>query len=339
MLASRPDPQPGAGEVVVEVAYCAVAVGELLVASGARQEYHGTTDSFVYPHTLGFQGVGRIVAIGPRVSPQRVGEQVTINGVLGCGDCEHCRRGAENRCGDHALLGLDSGHPGCMAEYVCVPEQNAHVWPDELNSSLAPFVSELATMAHVVRRLGCGPGDDVAIMGAGQTGVLGAAAARIAGADRVISIDLEPRRLELARRLGADVTIDAGEADPVSAVLELTGAGVNRAIEVVGSSQTLAQTIRLLAPQGVAALVGTGTDIVLDLPDYERVVSKEISLRGCLGKTNLEYALALSWVAQGRVDLSALPVEIYPLAEFEEAWRAAERRDGPRVVIEVKATG
>lgn len=336
VLASCPFPQAGAGEVVVQIEYCAVAVGELLVSSGARQEYHGTAEQFVYPHTLGFQGVGRIVDAGARVSPQRVGEQVTINGVLGCGDCEPCRQGAENRCLNHALLGLDSGYPGCMAEYVSVPEQNAHPWPEELSASLAPFVSELATMAHVTRRLECRPGEQVAVMGAGQTGVLGVAAARIAGADRVISIDIEPRRLELARRLGADVTIDARETDPVSEVRKLTRGGVSRAIEVVGATQTVAQTIRLLAPRGVAALVGTGRDIVLDLPDYERVVSNEISLRGCLGKTNREYALALSWVAQGRIDLSLLPLEVYPLARFEDAWRAAERSDGPRVVIEIK---
>ena len=322
--------------MLVEVSYCAVAVGELLVSSGARQEYTGTVESFMYPHTLGFQGVGSIVDVGPGVSRERLGQQVTINGVLGCGDCEQCRRGAENRCRAHALLGLDSGYPGCLAEFVAVPERNTHLWPRHLHASLAPFVSELATMAHVIRRIDCGPGEDVAVLGAGQTGLLGVAAAINAGADRVISIDVDPQRLDLARRLGAHTTIDARKVDPVSAVRELTGEGVSRAIEVVGSTQTVAQTIRLLAPRGVGALVGTGRDIVLDLPDYERVVSKEISLRGCLGKTNREYGLALSWVADGRLDLSVLPVEVYPLARFQDAWRAAERREGTRVVIQIK---
>jgi L-iditol 2-dehydrogenase len=311
-------------------------VGDLLTSSGARQEYNGAVESFVYPHTLGFQGVGSIVDVGPGVSRERLGQQVTMNGVLGCGDCEPCRRGAENRCREHALLGLDSGYPGCMADLVCVPERNAHPWPARLHASLAPFVSELATMAHVIRRIDCGPGDAVAVMGAGQTGLFGVAAARIAGADRVISIDVDPERLEFARRLGADTTVDAREIDPVSAVRELTGQGVSRAIEVVGSTQTVAQTIRLLAPRGICALVGTGPDIVLDFPEYERLIAKEISLRGCLGKTNREYAIALSWVTQGRLDLSVLPLQVYPLGRFRDAWRAAEQSGGPRVVIQIK---
>lgn len=327
---------PAPGEVLVEVSYCAVAVGELLVSSGARQEYSGAAESFLYPHTLGFQGVGSIVDVGAGVSRERLGQQVTMNGVLGCGDCEECRRSAENRCREHALLGLDSGYPGCMAELVSVPERNAHPWPQGLHASLAPFVSELATMAHVIRRIDCGPGDAVAVIGAGQTGLFGVAAARIAGADRVISIDVDPERLEFARRLGADATVDAREVDPVSAVREITGEGVSRAIEVVGSTQTVAQMIRMLAPRGVGALVGTRPGIVLDLPDYEHVVAKEISLRGCLGKTNREYALALLWVTQGRLDLSVLPLEIYPLARFRDAWGAAEQSGGPRVVIQIK---
>jgi alcohol dehydrogenase, propanol-preferring len=336
VLASPSDPVPAPGQVLVEVSYCAVAVGEHLVSSGARQQYTGTVESFTYPHTLGFQGVGSIVDVGAGVSRERLGEYVTVNGVLGCGECEQCRRGAENRCHEHALLGLDSGYPGCMAELVSVPERNAHPWPRRLHASLAPFVSELATMAHVIRRIECGPGDTVAVMGAGQTGLFGVAAARIAGADRVISIDANQERLDFARQLGADTTVDVREVDPVSAVRELTGEGVSRTIEVVGSTQTVAQTVRMLAPRGIGALVGTQPDIVLDFPDYERVISKEISLRGCLGKTNRDYALALSWVTQGRLDLSMLPVEIFPLERFQDAWQTADRPAGPRVVIQIK---
>jgi threonine dehydrogenase-like Zn-dependent dehydrogenase len=338
ILADAPEPSPGAGEVLVEVSHCAVAVGELLVSSGERQEYQGTRQTFIYPHTVGFQGVGRVVEVGTGVASERCGERVTINGVLGCGTCPQCRAGTENRCERHALLGLDSGYPGCMAEYVCVPERNAHPWPEHISPTLAPFISELATMAHVVRRIGCGPGEELAVVGAGQTGVLGVAAGRLAGADLVISIDVDPSRLALVQCLGADAIIDAQESDPVAAVRELTGEGVSRAIEAVGTSQTVAQTIRMLAPRGVGAMLGTGRDIVLDLPDYERVISKEIILRGCLGKTNREYALALSWVRDGRVDMSVFPVEVYPLDRYEDAWRAAERGGGPRVVIEINPT-
>jgi threonine dehydrogenase-like Zn-dependent dehydrogenase len=336
VLASPPDPVPGTGQVVVEVEYCAVAVGDLLVSSGARQEYHETVASFSYPHTPGFQGVGRIVGVGRGGSHDRVGERVTINGVLGCGECAECRRAAENRCERHALLGLDTGYPGCLAEYVCVPERNAHAWPDHLSPTLAPFVSELATMAHAIRRIECGPGDDLAVVGAGQTGLFGVAAGRIAGANRVISIDVDPGRLELARQFGAEHTIDARHTDPVQAVHELTGDGVSRAIEVVGSTQTVRQAMRMLAPRGIAALIGTGTGIVFDLPDYERLMTREVSARGCLGKTNREYAIALSWIADGRVDLGPLPLEVYPLGRYADAWLAAERPGSPRVVIEVK---
>lgn len=334
-LATVGDPVPAEGEVVVAVSHCAVAVGDLLVSSGERQEYHGTEASFLYPHTLGFQGVGTVVEVGAGVSPERAGERVTINGVMGCGACEQCRAGAENRCERHALLGLDSGYPGCLAELVSVPARNAHLWPEHLSPTLAPYVSELATMVHVVRRIELGPGHALAVVGAGQTGVLGVAAGRVAGADRVISIDVDAARLELARDLGADVVVDAAKSDPVATVRELTDGGVSRAIEAVGATETVAQTVRMLGPRGIGALLGTGREIVLDLPDYERVISKEISLRGCLGKTNREYAIALSWLAEERVDLSRLPLEVYALDDFEAAWRAAQRSGGPRIVIEI----
>lgn len=338
-LSKWPDPHPGPADVIVDITHCAIATGELLVRSGQRQSYNGTETTFAYPHIMGFQGVGTIVEVGDQVDTGRLGSRVTINGVVSCGVCDECRRGQENWCATKALLGLDSGHHGCLAERVKVPAINAHDWPANLPSEWAPHASELATMVHALKRIGVRPGEELAIIGAGQTGIMAVPAARTLGADLVISIDIDHERLQLARQLGADHTVDASTSDPVEAVRELTQGGASRVLEVVGYEETVLQAVRMAAVAGVVGLVGVSGRIELSVPDYEAsVVAKEIELLGCLGKTNGDYASAVRLLERNLVDVSLLPIQSFRFEAFEEAWGAAQESNGERILLEIGAS-
>lgn len=339
-LGERPRPSLGARDALVEVEVCALAVGEKLVQSGRRETYLGKP--YPLPHVPGFQGAGRVVEVGEGADAALVGIPVAINGVLGCGECPHCRRGAQNRCAARALLGLEPGSQGCLAEYVSVPAQTLHPWPTELDITLAPFVSELATALHMVQRVGIRVGDVVLCIGAGQTGVMAIPLCRMLGADRIIAVATDTRRLDVAQLMGADELLLARDGvDVVSMVNDLTeGRGVDVALEMVGKPETIEQSIRAAGTMGRIGLLGIEGPIAIDFADYSSaVIAKELRLFGCFGKGDAEYGAVVELIRSGQLDITALPRQTFSLEEYEAAWEMASGVTRERVLVAMKDGG
>src|SRR4051812_35709745 len=160
--------------------------------------------------TTGHEFVGKVVKVGDAVLRTKVGERVSAEGHIGCGVCEPCRTGNAHICEKVDIIGID--RDGCFAQYVCIPEEN--VWPvhPDIPDHLAAIFDPLGNAMHTVMAAGVS-GKSVLITGVGIIGLMAVSIARAAGAAKIIVTDANEKRLELAKKLGADIAYKASDPD------------------------------------------------------------------------------------------------------------------------------
>ncbi|MDX2633411.1 alcohol dehydrogenase catalytic domain-containing protein, partial [Streptomyces scabiei] len=221
---------------------------------------------------LGHEAVGEVVEVGGGVRTVRPGDRVLVSCITACGRCRFCREGAYGQClgGGGWILGhlID----GTQAEYVRVPfaDLSVHPLPSTLAGEEAVLLADIFPTSYEVGVVNghVGPGDTVAVVGAGPIGLAAIATARLYSPERVVAVDLAPARLEAARRLGADAVADAREA-PEQLVSDLTdGLGADVVIEAVGVPETFELCTRMVRPGGHVANIGVhGEPATLHLED------------------------------------------------------------------------
>ena len=267
---------------------------------------------------LGHEAVGTVLEIGGSVNNVAVGDRVIVSCISSCGTCSYCRSGNPSHClADEGGSGIGwiLGHliDGTQAEKVRIPfaDTSLYALPDGVSDAAAILLSDiLPTGFEIGVQYGhVKPGDTVAVVGAGPVGLAAIATTGLYGAARVISIDLDPSRLELARTVGATHAVNSGDADWKEQVLALTdGYGVDVAIEAVGVPATFDMCTRLVRPGGSIANVGVhGRSVELEL---DRLWIQNITISmGLVNTTTLGMLLKL--VAQGK-----LPVETFVTHRF-----------------------
>jgi propanol-preferring alcohol dehydrogenase len=319
-----PEPIPGPNEVLVGIEAAGMCRSDVHYRSGTRPVPS-------LPLVPGHEIAGSVLAVGDAVTDRSPGDRVALHYLVTCGACEFCNRGAEQFCATGAMLGLD--RQGGYAERIVVPARNAHLIPDGVSTAAAAvMMCSTATSLHALRRGRVGPDTSVALIGAGGLGMSAIQLARVIGAGPVYAIDIDDEKLEIAAELGA-TPID-GRNDPVTAILD--DGGVDVAIELVGSSDLMADAVRMLRPQGRAVAVGiTHTEFGLD--PYRDLVKREAEVLGTADHLSSEIEEILGWAADGRIDVGRLITGTIPLEldVVEEALVALERFDGGiRTVIQ-----
>jgi threonine dehydrogenase-like Zn-dependent dehydrogenase len=215
--------------------------------------------------TVGHEPVGVIEALGPGVTGYAKGDRVIAGAITPCGQCRACLSGDHSQCGREenyrAIGGWRFGNTinGCQAEYVLVPNAQANLAkiPDGLADEdvlLCPDI--MSTGFSAAERGGVRVGDTVAVFAQGPIGLCATAGARLCGASLVIGVDSVPRRLEFARRMGADVVIDYRSQDVLAEIKKLTGSGVDVAIEALGTQATFENCLRAVRPGGTVSSLG-----------------------------------------------------------------------------------
>lgn len=332
------EPELKKSEVLVRVKACAIASGEFSVILGRRKQYYG--GEFIFPHVPGYQGVGIVEEVFSDIQGWHKGERVIVNGLISCGKCEHCKEGLDNLCAEHKLIGIDSGTQGCFAEYVSVQSRNLIRLSENIPFEQAVLISEAGVIYHAYAKMKQDQlkSFSVAIFGCGRMGPITVGGSRAFGADFIIIVDRHTDRLELARKAGADVMINSLEEDPLEKILHLTnGKGVNVAIEFTGSEDMIVNAIRSTGHNGKVFLIGIRAPVVLQLPTYYKdVIQKENNIIGCLGKTSSEFRLTAEMVGSGKLNLSKIPIKIFPFNQIVEAWKmATERKTAERIVLSI----
>jgi S-(hydroxymethyl)mycothiol dehydrogenase len=337
-------PDPGPGEAVVRVQACGVCHTDLHYREG------GINDDF--PFLLGHEAAGVVEAVGPGVGEVAPGDFVVLNWRAVCGQCRACQRGRPWYCfATHNAvqkMTLADGTPlspalgiGAFAEKTLVAAGQC----TKVNPAARPEAAGLlgcGVMAGLGAALFTGEvglGDSVAVFGCGGVGCAAVAGARLAGAATIIGIDLDPRKLELARHFGATATVAAGEEDPVEAVRRLTGGfGADVCIEAVGRPEVMAQAFYARDLAGTLVQVGVPTpDMKIDLPMIEffgRGGRLKPSWYGdCL--PSRDFPMLVDLYLDGRLDLDAFVSETVGLGDVEAAFERMTRGEVLRSVVVV----
>ena len=256
-LREVPRPEPGVGEALVRVTLTTICGTDVHILKGEYPVKEGLT--------IGHEPVGVIEALGPGVTGYAKGDRVIAGAITPCGQCRACLSGDHSQCGREegyrAIGGWRFGNTinGCQAEYVLVPNAQANLAkiPDGLADEdvlLCPDI--MSTGFSAAERGGVRVGDTVAVFAQGPIGLCATAGARLCGASLVIGVDSVPRRLEFARRMGADVVLDYKSQDVLAEIKKLTGSGVDVAIESLGTQATFENCLRAIRPGGTVSSLG-----------------------------------------------------------------------------------
>jgi L-iditol 2-dehydrogenase len=265
---------------------------------------------------MGHEAAGEIVAVGSDVARWTVGDRVTFDSTVSCGDCFYCRQGRVNLCDNRRVLGVsceDYRRHGAFAEFVAVPERILYRLPDNVSFEQAAMVEAVSVAVHAVERTPLALNASVIVVGTGMIGLLVVQALRIAGCGHIIAIDLEAHKLQLARQLGATHTFRGDAPELKARVKELTdGQGADAAFEVVGIAGTVRTAIDLVRKGGSVTLVGNlKPEVTLPL---QAVVTRELNLIGSCASAG-EYPACLDLIASGRINVTEFISATPPLAE------------------------
>ncbi len=335
-------PEPGPGEALVRVQACGVCHTDLHYREG------GINDEF--PFLLGHEAAGIVEAVGPDVASPEVGDFVILNWRAVCGQCRSCRRGRPQYCfatynatqkmtlGDGTVLSPALGI-GAFAEKTLVAagpctKVDARARPEAVGLLGCGVMAGLGA-AMLTGEVGFG--DSVAVFGCGGVGCAAIAGARLAGATTIIGVDLDPRKLELARSFGATETVNASESDPVEAIRAFTGGyGADVCIEAVGNPKVMEQAFYARDLAGTLVQVGVPTPTMrIELPMIEffgRGGRLKPSWYGdCL--PSRDFPMLVDLYLQGRLDLDGFVSETISLEDVEEAFGRMERGEVLRSVV------
>lgn len=306
-LQDWPEPELAPNEALIAVQACGICGSDV-------HGFDGSSGRRIPPIIMGHEAAGVVAKVGSAVTRFKEGDRVTFDSMISCGLCFYCRRGQPNLCDDRRVLGVSCGEyrrHGAFAEYVNVPEHIIYPIPDGLSFEHAAMVEPVSVALHAVNLTDIGLGDTAVVVGAGMIGLLTVQSLRAAGAGRIISVDLEDDRLELARKSGADVTLNSRSADVVAAVRDLTeGRGADVVLEAVGANATVTMSIESARKGGTVTLIGNVTSKV-DLP-LQSVVTREVAVLGSCASAN-DYPACLELMNRGAVQVAPMISAMAPL--------------------------
>jgi L-iditol 2-dehydrogenase len=314
-----PAPEPGPDEVIVAVKACGICGSDV-------HGMDGSTGRRRPPIIMGHEAAGVIAGQGKAVTQWKAGDRVTFDSTIYCGECDYCRQGQINLCDRRRVLGVsceDYRQSGAFAEFVAVPERLLYRVPESLPFEYAALVEPFSIALHAIRRGPPALNDTVVVIGAGMIGLALIQALSHAGCARLVAVDVDASRVQLAKKLGATHLINSSGENAREAVLDLTqGRGADVSFEAVGVTPTVELALRCLRKGGTAILVGNVTPKI-DLP-LQTVVTRELSVHGSCASRG-DYPACLEMLTRGDLKAAPLISATAPLAEgaawFERLYR------------------
>lgn len=304
-VADVPMPEPGLGHVLIRVGYCGICGSDI-------EAYH--TGMYAPGLIVGHEFAGVIAEVGPDVADWHPGDRVVVNDAIPCGECAPCREGRLDACESLYMIGVT--HDGAMAEYCVAPVRGLHRLPENMSLRRGALVEPLSVALHGVHRSRLKPGDRALVMGAGPIGLLTLQCARLAGARAVAVTEVDPTRAALARKLGATAVLDPTRDNVGVALSALTdGQGPDVIYVCTGAPQPYRDAISLVRKGGQIFVLGLCVEPVE--ADFMSVALGDLCIEGSLAG-RAQFAAAIDFVAQGRVDVDALVTHEIALADAVE---------------------
>ncbi|MCD6520869.1 MAG: galactitol-1-phosphate 5-dehydrogenase [Anaerolineae bacterium] len=312
-LQEWPIPEYGPEDLLVRVKACAICGSDI-------KGYTGKTGRRQPPIIMGHEAAGIVEAMGKEVIGFSPGDRVCFDSTIYCRRCKYCMAGRRNLCENRQVLGVSEGtyrRHGAMAEYVVVPYWIAVHMPENLSFPQAALIETASIGVHAANRTPLQLNDTVVIIGAGAVGLVTLQAIRLKGAGKVIITDLSPARLELAKQLGADLTLRADAPNLLEQLRAAVGSdGADATIEAVGIQSTIDLALDITRPGGSLTLIGNVTPRVE--MGLQSIVSREITIYGVCASN--EYPDCVELVAAGLIKVDPLISEFARIEDGQEVF-------------------
>jgi threonine 3-dehydrogenase len=321
-----PMPKMGHSDVLIQIKKTAICGTDMHI-------YHWDAwaqATIPVPMVTGHEFVGTIVDMGVEVAGFKVGDRVSGEGHLTCGYCRNCRAGRRHLCRN--TVGVGVNRTGCFAEYLVIPATNVYKIPDQISDELASILDPMGNATHTALSFDL-IGEDVLITGAGPIGAMACAICKHAGARNVIITDVNPYRLELAKKMGATAAVNVAKED-LSVVAKECGLveGFDVGLEMSGNGQAFKQMLDQMNHGGRIALLG--------LPEGElainwhEVIFKGLILKGIYGREMYDTWYKMTSMLCSGLNIDAIITHRFAIDDFEKGFQTMASGQSGKVVLE-----
>nr|WP_315025236.1 NAD(P)-dependent alcohol dehydrogenase [uncultured Aminipila sp.] len=312
-----PVPETGEQDVLVKLEYVGIC------GSDVHYFHDGRCGDFVVDgeFMLGHECAGTVVKVGSGVTKLTVGDKVALEPGITCGQCEFCKSGRYNLCPDVQFLATPPVQ-GCYENYIAFPENMCFKLPENISTKEGALVEPLSVGMHAASQGQISLGDHVIILGAGCIGLVTLLACKAYGATDITVVDVIPKRLEYAKKLGATRVLNGKDVDVITEIEKLTnGMGLEKVIETAGSPVTIAQTPYLVKNGGTIVLVGLAAQSEINF-DFGKIMAKEAKIESVFRYRNV-YPKAIAAMADGIIDVSGIITHEFDFDDIQEAFECA----------------
>lgn len=321
------DPAPGKGEVLINVKAAAICGSDV-------HGYLGTSGRRTPPMIMGHELSGEIAQLGEGATRFAVGDRVTVQPLIFCGQCDYCEQGLTNLCPTKRMYGV-MDVDGAMAEQICVLEKLVYRLPESVTYPHGAMLEPLAVAYTAVTKAPSIEGRHVLVVGAGAIGLLVLQILKTLAPAKTFVSDVNEFRLDVAKRMGADVAINPANDDLKEVVAgETEGKGADIAFEVVGISATVQQAMSALRTGGTCVWVGNSEQMIT--LNMQEVVTRQLAISGTYAYTHEGFGEAIGLLAEQKPDLDPLISKVVPLDQGPEMF--ALLGQGARDLIKVILT-
>lgn len=321
-----PVPRPGPNDVLVRLHKTAICGTDLHIFNWDEwSRKHVTT-----PLVIGHEFAGTVEAVGDGVRGFEKGDVVSGEGHIVCGACRNCMAGRRHLCRD--TVGVGVSRAGAFAEFLCIPAANVWYAGDVVSMDVLAYFDPLGNATHAALSFDL-VGEDVLITGAGPIGIMAAAIAKHVGARYVVVTDVNPYRLELARRMGADLALDVRteRLEDAQDALNMRE-GFDVGLEMSGSAEAFRSMLSEMRHGAGISLLGI---LPPDTPiDWDRVIFNSLILKGIYGREMFETWYKMTSMIQSGLDVSAVLTHRFPAEHFGEAFEVVRSGECGKVILE-----
>lgn len=324
-LRKVPIPVPGPGEVLIKVHKTAICGSDVHIYKWNQWAQEHVKP----PQVIGHEYVGEIAELGAGVSGLYVGQRVSGEGHITCGHCRNCHSGNIQWCKDHIGVGVD--RDGAFAEYVCIPARNVIIIDQSLPEDVVSFFDAFGNATHTALTFPL-VGEDVLISGAGPIGMIAVGICKYAGARRVVITDMNDYRLALAKKMGADATVNISHEN-LHEIMRKQGLteGFDVGLEMSGSGVAFQTMVSAMRTGGKISLLGLANGPIS--VDMNQVIGKGLTLQGIYGR-KMDNWHQMSYMVQGGLDLTPVITHRFHYTEFEKGFEAMMSSTSGKVVLD-----
>ncbi|MGB1360754.1 MAG: L-threonine 3-dehydrogenase [Alphaproteobacteria bacterium] len=327
-LYEAPVPECGPNDVLIKVKKTAICGTDMHIYNWDKW----SQNTIPVPMTTGHEFVGEIVALGSAVTAYKIGQRVSGEGHITCNVCRNCRTGKAHICEDTKGVGVH--RDGAFAEYLSLPQSNVVVIPDGISDDIASILDPLGNAVHTTLSFDM-VGEDVLITGAGPIGCMAVALAKHAGARRVVITDINPDRLELAKKMGADFVVDVSKEDLKEVMFSRCGLseGFDVGLEMSGAPSAFTTMIDCLRPGSPIALLGIPSKNDFEI-NWGKFIFKGLILKGIYGREMYDTWYKMLAIIQGGLDVSDVITHRYKIDDFKDGFEMMNSGKSGKVILE-----